>query len=556
MRIAGLMLAAAGAFVSHATGQTPTVGGLLNNYSYTLPGLPNYGIAQGSIFDIFGTNLSSKNQGFGPPLQSTQQGITINVTVNGTTTHPLIYFISSGQINAVLPSATPAGTGTISVTTSAGTSADFPIQVVASAFGLLTTNSGTGPAQGYDASINSSNPYILFGYSEAVNPNDVLELWGTGLGPVEGDGTFVDLTPHAQVFFGGVAATVIYAGRSGYTGLDQINVRVPAGVTGCNVSVWVVTANNYVSNFATVPVAATGRTCSDTNNLFSSALLTQIAQKGSASIGIVGLNKTTTPGTTIGGVTVGGGTTDSGFAEFLKFTYAQFNAGAYASASGGASIGSCIVNFYNANSSTVTPPALYTFTYLNAGPNVNITGPNGEISMPLKTQTFNGVTYDLYATPSSNTSFIAPGSYAFDNASGGQDVGAFTVSLNLSSPLVWSNMNSISTVTRANGQTVTWTGGDPSSTVSITGTSFGSINGSQTDFVVGAFTCQAPASAGTFTIPSAVLLSMPPSISFLGISSSTMSLSNVSNPVSFNATGLDIGWASAIVENIIDVAYQ
>jgi uncharacterized protein (TIGR03437 family) len=83
------------------------------------------------------------------------------------------------------------GTGTITVTTSAGTSAAFPIQVVASDFGLLTSNNGSGPAKGYDASIDASNQYVLFNFSEAANPGDILELWGTGLGPVPGDATGV-----------------------------------------------------------------------------------------------------------------------------------------------------------------------------------------------------------------------------------------------------------------------------------------------------------------------------------------------------------------------------
>ena len=93
MKLAGYALALAGTFAGIAMGQTPTIGGLLNNYSYTLPGLPNYGIAEGSIFDIFGTNLAAATVPLqGPPLQTTLNGVSINVTVNGTTTHPLIYF--------------------------------------------------------------------------------------------------------------------------------------------------------------------------------------------------------------------------------------------------------------------------------------------------------------------------------------------------------------------------------------------------------------------------------------------------------------------------------
>jgi uncharacterized protein (TIGR03437 family) len=553
MRFAGFTLALAGIFAGNALGQAPTVGGLLNNYSYTLPGLPNYGIAQGSIVAIFGTNFSSTNVSASLPLQTTLNGVTINVTVNGTTTQPLIYFVGPGQINAVLPSATPVGTGTIAVTTSAGASAAFPIQVVESAFGLLTFNNGSGPVSGYDA----SNSYASMNFLAASNPGDVLELWGTGLGPVQDDATGGAVSAPAEVLIGGISATLNYHGRSQFIGLDQINVVVPAGVSGCNVSVVVVTGS-YVSNFGTLAVAASGRTCADASNPLSTAILDKIAQTGTFSVGVVSLNEITTPG--IDGIGAGTtvvtlpGTTENGGAIFFKITAAQFNAGAHATAS----IGSCAVSFYNASATSQIPPPAFTFTYLNAGLDVNINGPDGAIAMPLQTVQSGGNTINVYSTPQADTSFIpaSGGTFNFDNGSGGPDVGAFTAQLQMASPLVWSNMGSISTVTRSNGLTVNWTGGDPSTYASITGLSFGSVNGSITDFVVGDFTCQAPTSAGTFTVPSAVLLSLPASTTIAGISFSALSVSSHTGPVTFTATGLDVGWAEASVENTITVTYQ
>ena len=151
------------------------------------------------------------------------------------------------------------GTGTITVTTSAGTSTAFPIQVVASAFGLLTSNNGSGPAQGYDANLDPNNQYTLFGFSAAANPGDILLLWGSGLGPVANDATGVAVSGTVTVYIGGIAVKPQYAGRSEFTGLDQINVQVPSGLSGCYVSV-VVQTGNIVSNFATLPVTASGRT--------------------------------------------------------------------------------------------------------------------------------------------------------------------------------------------------------------------------------------------------------------------------------------------------------
>jgi uncharacterized protein (TIGR03437 family) len=548
MKLAGFALA--GIFAGYALGQTPTVGGLLNNYSFTLPGLPNYGIAEGSIFDIFGTNLASTSVPLqAPPLKTTLSGVSIAVTVNGTTAQPLIYFVTPGQIAAILPSATPVGTGTLTVTTGAGTSAPFPIQVVQSAFGLLTTNNGSGPLQGFDA----SNKGALMSFSAAANPGDILELWGTGLGPTPGDATGVAVSPPAQVLIGGISATVLYSGRSSYAGLDQINVKVPAGLSGCNISV-VVETGTYLSNFATLPVTASGRACSDPSNPITTSILNQITQTGNFSLGFILLDQTTTPGISVLGVTAGGGTTDSAYASFLKFTYAQFNAGAYASALGGTSVGSCVVNFFNSNSTSTTPPPAFKFTYLNAGPAINITGPDGPLTMPLTSE--DG--FDIYTTPTTATSFIPAtgGTFTFNNGSGGPDIGAFTTQLDMGSPLVWSNMAGISTVTRSNGLTVNWTGGGSGSYVSITGSSFGAINGSSVDFVVGSFTCQAPTSAGTFTVPAAVLLSLPQSFTIAGISTSTLSVSNVTGPVTFTAQGLDVGLLEASVEDTISVTYQ
>jgi hypothetical protein len=166
---------------------------------------------------------------------------------------------------------------------------------------------------------------------------------------------------------------------------------------------------------------------------------------------------------------------------------------------------------------------------------------------------------DIYTTPQSASSFIPDtgGSFTFNNGTGGPDVGAFsTTQLNMTSPLTWSNMGSISTVTRANGVTVNWTGGDPSTYVSITGTSFGSIGGSDINLVVGDFTCQAPVAPGTFTVPAPVLLSLPPSFTVDGVSVSNLSVSNVTGPVTFSAPGLDVGLVEGNVLNTITVTYQ
>ena len=562
MKFAGFTLALAGIFAGSALGQAPTVTGLLNNYSNTLPGLPNYGIAQGSIFVIYGTSFSSTQIGLqAPPLKTTLNGVSIAVTVNGTTTNPLFYYLFPTQIAAVLPSATPVGTGTITVTTSAGTSAPFQIQVVESAFGLLTTNNGSGPAQGYDASINPNNQYILFGFSEAANPGDILVLWGTGLGPVPKDATGVAVSGPVAVYIGGLLATVKYAGRSGFAGLDQINVVVPAGVSGCYVSM-VVETGNYVSNFGTLPVAASGRICTDPDNPLTASVLDQLSQTGSLNMSLISVSELINPGITVNGVVYGAATTDKGLASFSKITSAQIDSGAFpAVLYGYSSIGSCFVEFFTTSGDVTagdaTLPVPFQFTSLNAGTDVDINGPDGTIAMPL--ETLNGV--GSYSTPTGSAFIPASGgAFTFSNGAGGPDVGAFTTpQIQIPAPVTWTNASSISTVTRSNGLTVNWTGGEAGTHVDITGISLASISGTS-DYLAGYFACRAPTVAGTFTVPPAVLLSLPPSSTIIkdgvAISTSILLLSNFANLVDFTAPNLDVGLLAADVTNLVYVTVE
>jgi hypothetical protein len=88
-----------------------------------------------------------------------------------------------------------------------------------------------------------------------------------------------------EVDIGGVATAVAYHGRSIYPGLDQINVVIPQSVQlGCFVSV-VALSGASIGNFATIPVAASGRTCADTTTGYSGAQLQALYNVGSIPIG-------------------------------------------------------------------------------------------------------------------------------------------------------------------------------------------------------------------------------------------------------------------------------
>ena len=536
------------AFTVVCGAQTPTIRALTNNYSNVIPGLPDYGIAQGSIFVVYGSNLAPNTSGFqSVPLKTALSGVSISVSVNGATTSPLILALSANQIDAILPSATQAGTGTITVTNNGATSAPAPIQVVQSAFGILTLNQdGTGMASAFD--VNGR----LLGVTSAANPGDIITLWGTGLGPVSGDETVAqsqtDLSLAIEVDIGGTASKVLYHGRSQYPGLDQINVVVPAGVSGCAVSVAVV-SGSYASNFATIPVAASGRICSDPMLGVAAGQLQSILSRGAFSLGGISLVKTSVSGpggTGEGGHPIPGVTTTSeaGAASYYKVKVSpNFDFAALAQA---VSLGSCTV--YGGAGSAVSIPTGIASAPLNAGSIINVTGPSGTQSIAFA----NGA----YGAKLPN-GFVGAGTYTFDNGAGGLDVGPFSTQLTVPPPLTWSNMTSIFAIDRSIGVTVNWSGGDPSTYVTVSGLSVNSSAGGGQS-LYGYFSCAVPISAGTFTVPATVLEALPPSTLVEGVSSSTLSVNNSTAPQPFSPSnpGLDYGFVQATFNIGAQVAYR
>ncbi len=107
---------------------------------------------------------------------------------------------------------------------------------------------------------------------------------------------------------------------------------------------------------------------------------------------------------------------------------------------------------------------------------------------------------------------------------------------------------------------ITWTGGDPSGSVEITGSNaLASNNGSS--IVAAAFVCVAPDNAGQFTIPPVVLLSMPQGVAgAIGTSSSfsigTLGVGATSAVKSFIASGLDFAYLTALSISSQTVTYQ
>lgn len=514
------------------TGPYTALAGIVNAVSYANPILPSSGIAQGSLFTVFGSNLGpSSSPSLAFPLSDTLGGVSIIVAEGSETLSAIPVYVSGSQVNAIMPSNTPLGTVTVYVTYNGQTSSGTA-QVVPASFGIVSVNSaGSGPG------IITNSAYSVIGYNTAAHPGDTLIIWGTGLGAISGSdanpppvGNVGSAPP--PVYVGGTTVTPSYYGRSGCcSGEDQIVFQVP-NVTGCSVPVAVQTAGG-TSNFVSLAIAPAGsNTCSDPNGLTASQLTT-FGTNGAASIGgiVYQTYNDTSPGFNLlggGGTEVSTGTREIGTFEKYQFTNLTSIAPVL-------NAGACTV--YTFTGTSPIAPGVLANMGLDAGTPITITDGNEKGQMN-ESSSSKGSYSAPYLLPSGSATFTAPG---------GASVGNFSVVLPIvSESLNWTNENSIGTITRSNGVQVTWSGADPSGTVQITGYSVG---GSSSSSAAGAgFTCTAPGSANQFTVPSMVLEFLPASANFsssiLAIPTGALGISSSGTPVSFSASGLDIGAAT------------
>jgi uncharacterized protein (TIGR03437 family) len=440
----------------------------------------------------------------------------ISVTVGGVTTTPALYYTSATQVAAVLPSTTPVGTGTLTLTYNGQASAPVPIQVAASAVGLDTLY-GTGNGAGVATDNNSG---LAFGPTHSLMPGQIAVLWGSGIGAdtSNDDRTFPmkqnNLTNvPMQVYVGGVSATILYRGRSQYPGVDQVDVTVPATVSsGCFVSV-VAVVGSIASNTITVPVDPSGGPCSDPATGLSGSQIQSLANKGSGIVNSVAItvNQQTSSFK---------GTVNSAFAITGALSSADYGKGyEYASQ------GSCII----------VPPEQGSFgnifqATLDAG-TIQVAAPSGNLNLG-----GGGGLYQAQLPAGPVT-----GTYTF-TGSGGKDIGSFKVTLNLQGPLTLTNQAAMATITRSQGATVTWSGGFANGDVQVEGAvgdQYGSVR----------FFCHAPSSAGQLTVPSSILLAMPPG-------GGSLVVMNTSAPQTVSGTGIDVGLATGTVLFKLDSTFK
>jgi uncharacterized protein (TIGR03437 family) len=528
-------------------------------------------LAPGAVFVIFGSSLgpSSLTAG-GPDYPTTLAGtsITLAPAGGGSAINARIVYTAAGQVAGLLPSSISPGVYAMAVTYNGIASAPQNVTVAARSFGIATANSaGTGTVQATIGNVNggvsltrlttgSLNYNGLTWTLTPAHPGDTLVLWGTGggadpandSGGASGDQTAAG---NFSVIVSGRAITPLYSGASqGFPGLWQINFTLPPEIApDCFASIQV-SGGGQLSNLVTLPIAAAGQSyCADPE--LSQQVLAQLDAGGTAAVGGLAVVKFTSTSSTqaIAGGPVTSTTLNS---ESAVASIGQYTADEYAALTGGLKIGACVITDRTASATTRNPAQPQSF--LDLGTRLPLSGPNIPAGAALAIASSNpGPVYGF--TMTSGT--LAPGGKYAITGNGGSGAGPFSTSVALPASFAVANWDSMNSVDRTKPLTLNWSSSGADQ-VGIIGASYAVVgkDASNANIIHNvAFTCYAPASAGSYTVPTAVLAYLAPaslvpsaqangtaSLSVQAINSQTLNLSLTSGVTAYVAMTGSVGY--------------
>jgi uncharacterized protein (TIGR03437 family) len=526
----------------------------------------NGSLAQGALLAITGRGVGTSDiqqATFPLPTTAGLGGVTVQISAGGGTYDGILVYTRPNEVGAILPSAVPAGPATLTVNNN-GATASKSINVIDAAFGIFTQRYGiaAGPAIAFNA--NADGSVTANSTTQSVMPGGDVIINGTGLGAIPSDETQSGVTDvpatSIKIFVGIKAAAVVSAGRGaccdgldpayqvpqGIAAWDVVRFTVPEGATGCYIPV-TVQIGKTISNLATISIDP-GGACKPTATGLPVELADKLSGQTGMSTGAVGLGRATGISVNNRGVVVTN-KNDGGSAAFVRYpdvpalaipvetayptNICSINGWPGANGPGSADV--------NGNPVALTPLKA---VGLDAGTPIVVKGGNGSRNIVKQTV---GQFFD-YPSANFGDNFYDPGHYTVTDAAGGKDVGAFSAAIDVpAAHLIWTNIPDVTKpLDRSQDLVIKWTGGIPGTQVTVGGA--GVSNG-----INAAFQCAAPVEAGEITIPSWVLMQIPPTASSpirggLSVLNSTRSL--------FTATGLDAGILTYTESYHLSLQYQ
>jgi uncharacterized protein (TIGR03437 family) len=201
-------------------------------------------VAPGTWIEIYGENLARDTRQWGG---ADFNGVSAPTSLDGTSVAvagqpAAVYFISSGQVNALVPGNAPRGPQPVALTTANGISAPFTVSVNPVEPGLLAPSSFIVNGSQYLAALFPDGvtfvlpPNAIPGVpSNRAQPGETIIVYGVGFGgttPAVPSGQITEasnsLTLPIQILFGSTPATLSYWGLAPtFVGLYQFNIVVP-----------------------------------------------------------------------------------------------------------------------------------------------------------------------------------------------------------------------------------------------------------------------------------------------------------------------------------------
>jgi uncharacterized protein (TIGR03437 family) len=550
--------------------------GAVNAASYIPSGLPGGALAQGSFFSLFGQGIGPnpwlQATNFPLPTSGGLGGVTVEIRKGGQSVFVVLHFVSTSQINGIIPSNAPLGE-CIMVVTFNGQSAQMPVQIVKHNFGAFSLQAGRGP--GIVQNWNSQTDAPLNTSRNPARRGQIGVLWGTGLGPIttaDNQAPPVGNLPYTvEITVGGLVSEKTYWGRApGAAGVDNIYFIVPANAPyGCFVPVQVKVEGMY-SNTVTMAIGDPGMECGSNSD---------IPFIGMAEVG----GKT-------GAVVILTALVDADIEadnerdiDPIKAT-AELGLGIFLDAPGSGATGDQVESFIpplgSCQSGTGTeditallegasgllgggllgggggslPPGTEVPEYapLDAGPKLRLQGPAGGRDIPLADEESPGIYLgilgvNLMEAPADVMQFSAflpppfltPGSYNLTSP-GGANVGPIDTTFNIPQPVIWTNRDQLQLINRNQGVAFSWSGGTTDQIILM-----GGLSAEEDTGVIGGFLCLEGAAKGQFTVPASATSNMPLASAVAGFDDNGAALALAVVPIKnyheFLANGLDRG---------------
>lgn len=202
-------------------------------------------LAPASLVSAFGVDLATELKiADSQPLPTELAGTTVTVTDAAGQEHQTkLFFVSSGQINYLMPETVSLGRATVIIQSGSGHTSVSTVEITQVAPALFSANStGQGVATAIVVRVKANGQQVYEQVAQydapagafTAKPIDLsvpgeqvyLAFYGSGL-------RYRSMLSSASVAIGGVSLNALYVGPApGYEGLDQVNILLPNSLAG------------------------------------------------------------------------------------------------------------------------------------------------------------------------------------------------------------------------------------------------------------------------------------------------------------------------------------